>query len=149
MSEGAAEGHGGIASFSEAEGLNTAGTPLPSSTSEKVDRDSGFLEPSGEAFGSSSSSDVNASGAASRLGDGGDAKDAVHQAGYGESDSHPRPSGWEEPTGPSPAGANATRSPETVIEPISDYQSDSLTGSYSPVSSEVQKSVSASTEICS
>uniref|UniRef100_A0A8C2X6U5 Plexin-B1 n=1 Tax=Cyclopterus lumpus TaxID=8103 RepID=A0A8C2X6U5_CYCLU len=160
-SEGTTEGNGGIASFSEAEeaeGLNITDksphTTLPSSTSEKVDHDHdhGFLELSGEAFVSSSDVNPTTSGEVSRLIDlsVSGAKDTIPPAGYEENDSYPRLSGGEEPavdsaTGPSPAGAsgkpaNFTQSPETVIHPISksaaDFQSDSLTDSYFPVSSE-------------
>ncbi|XP_068453440.1 plexin-B1 [Clinocottus analis] len=152
--EGTTEGNGGIASFSEAEeeeGLTitdkTLNTTLPSSTSKKVDHDPGFVELSGEAFGSSSNASTTTSGEVSRLTDlpVSDAKDDIPPAGNEEKDSPPL-SGWEEPavgnaTGPSHAGASEkpahfTQSPETVIDPASesaaDYQSDSSSDLYFP-----------------
>ncbi|XP_075951524.1 plexin-B1 [Anarhichas minor] len=154
-SEGTTEGNGGIASFSEDEETEswnitdkTPHTTLPSSTSEKVDRDVGFLEPSGEALGSSSDVSPTTSREVSRLIDLSisDAKDAIPPVSYEENDSPLWLSEWEEPavdsaTGPSVAGASEkppifTQPPETVIDPISesaaDYQLDSSTNSYFP-----------------
>nr|XP_040048738.1 plexin-B1 isoform X1 [Gasterosteus aculeatus aculeatus] len=147
-SEGATDGNGGIASFSEdeeAESLNItakySATALPSSTTQKVDHDVGFLDPSAEAFGSSFDVSPTDSRGESRLID-------LSVSGTKDPEEKDSPrwfSEWEgtagdSATGPSVVGASEkppiSQAPETVINPLfesaADYQLDSSTHSFFP-----------------
>lgn len=132
----------------------TPHTTSPSSTSGQVESDLRFLEPSGEAIGSSSDVSSTTSSEVALLIDlsVSDDKEAVPLASTEENDSPPWLNEWEKPegeahsaTGSSVAGTSEksyiyTQSPETVIDPNSEsatnYQSDSPTDSYFLVSAE-------------
>lgn len=137
-------------------------TTLPNSTSGQVESDLQFLEPSGEAVGSSDDVISTTSNEVPLVLDHSvpDSKEEVPLASA-ENSSPPWWNEWELPEGetPSPTASSVagsrktshmyTQSPETVVDPNSEsaanYQSDSPTDTYFLVSAEA--SCAASVEI--
>ncbi|XP_044066234.1 plexin-B1-like isoform X2 [Siniperca chuatsi] len=136
----------GFSEDEETEILNitdeTPHTTLTSSTSGQVDSDLRFLEPSGEAVGSSFDVSSTTSSEVTFLIDLSDNKDAIHLAS--ENNSTPWLNEWEKPegetdvesaTGSSVAGANTMsfihiQSPDPNSESAANYQSNSSTDSH-------------------
>nr|XP_046252940.1 plexin-B1 isoform X1 [Scatophagus argus] len=126
----------------------TPRTTTPGSAGGQVDSDMRFLEPSGQAVGSSSGSSTTTSSEVALLLNFSVSNDeeAVLLTSSEDSDSPPWLNEWEKPeggthpaTGSSVAGSSKksfiyTQSPKTVIDPNSEsatnYQSDSSTDSY-------------------